>query len=125
MRSGSGEPEMSRRSPRPIQVPAPRATGNEPEWERWPTTMAPGGGGLAGEVLVSSRDGGRSWSDAQLVGENSRMNRKDSATSATVVSARSRGRARRHHQDELWHEGADGAGNVGFGLLYSANWSPV
>ena len=37
------------------------------------------------------------------------MNRKDSATSATVVSARSRGRAHPHHQEELRHEGAAGA----------------
>jgi hypothetical protein len=37
------------------------------------------------------------------------MNRKDSATSATVVSARSRVKARRHHQEELRHEGAAGA----------------
>jgi len=64
---------------------------------------------LAGEVLVSSRDGGRSWSDAQPAGENSRMNRKDSATSATVVSARSQGRVHRHHQEELRHGGAAGA----------------
>ncbi len=66
---------------------------------------------LAGEVLVSSRDGGRSWSDAQLANESSRMNRNDSATSATVVSARSLGRAHRLHQDELRHEGAAGAAN--------------
>jgi len=37
------------------------------------------------------------------------MKRKDSATSAAVVSARSRGRAHRDHQDELLHGGDAGA----------------
>ena len=39
---------------------------------------------------------------------NSRMKRKDSATSAAVVSARSRGRAHRDHQEELRREGDAG-----------------
>src|SRR2546427_6834512 len=52
-----------------------------------------------------SSDLGRPWSDAQHASENSRMHRKHSATSATVVSARSRGRAHRHHRGELRHEG--------------------
>lgn len=71
--------------------------------------MVPGGGGIAGEDLVISRDGGRSWSSAQPASENSRMKRKDSATSAAAVSARSRGRAHRDHQEELLQEGDAGA----------------
>ena len=66
-------------------------------------------GGIAGEDLLISRDGGRPWSGAKAAGENSKIKRKDSATSATVGSARSRGRAHRDHREELLHEGDAGA----------------
>jgi len=68
-----------------------------------------GGDRLAGEARVRARDGGRSWSDAQHASESSRMNRKHSAMSAAVALARNRGKAHRHHQGELRHEGAAGA----------------
>jgi len=38
-----------------------------------------------------------------------KMRRKDSATSAAVASARSRGRAHRHHREELRRDGGAGA----------------
>jgi hypothetical protein len=63
------------------------AKGNEHEWERWPTTTV---AGSRARGSISSCDGGRPWSDAPPASENSRMKRKDSATSAAVVSARNR-----------------------------------
>jgi len=65
-------------------------------------------GGAHGRLLIS-RDGGRPWPSAQPASENSRTKHKDSATSAAVVSARSRGRAHRDHQEERLQEGDAGA----------------
>src|SRR5713226_7774181 len=52
---------------------------------------------------------GQPWSGAKAAGENSKIKRKDSATSPTVGSAGSRGRAHRDHREELLHEGDAGA----------------
>jgi len=71
--------------------------------------MVPGSGGITGEVVVNVVQWRQPWSGAQPASESSRMQRKDSVTSAAVVSARSRGRAHRHHREELRRDGGAGA----------------